>query len=527
MSFAKPPFRTLLTLLVCLGLSASIGCSSLEYWRNNGFKVGPNYCPPTAPVASEFSQQSSPFIRNAQLLDPQWWLVFNDPDLNVLIESLCEQNLTLKQAAWRIEESRALLAAQTTTLLPQQNFASGAYSRNQNNALGPPVSSDRWSFGYSSAWELDLWGKIRRNIDASQAQLDASVKDYDFALVSLIGDVASLYIQIRSLEERIALAQQNIESFKGSLDVAKAREEEDVASPLDVVQAESNLLLTQASIPRLEFARLQALKSLSVLLGIPPSEINSLGNAGVLPEIPREVIIGIPAELLTRRPDIRAAERNLKASFEAVGITEAELYPSLSISGNLGYASGEFRDLFSTSAFNGGIGPAFNWNVLNFGRIKQQVRASEARFNQLKLDFENRVLSAQQEVETSMIEFIKTHEEYEFNLANEKATREAARIGLEQYKAGDVDFGRVFVVQSNLVQAQDALVANRASIALALINTYRSLGGGWEFRCAPGSESQAIPMVDSISTSPSSDTQPAVQKIVPINAGLLEDAAPN
>jgi len=356
----------------------------------------------------------------------------------------------------------------------------------------------------------------------SQGQLYASVKDYDCALVSLIGDVATVYIQMRALEERIALAEKNIEAFKGSLEVAKIREEEGVASPLAAVQAESKLLLTQASIPRFEFARAQSLKALSVLLGVTPSEINSLGNKGVLPEIPREVVIGIPAELLTRRPDIRAAERNLQASFEAIGITETELYPSLSISGSLGYASGEFRDLFSTSAFNGGIGPSFSWNVLNFGRIRHQVRASEARFNQLKHDFELRVLSAQQEVETSMIEFIKTHEEYEFNLANEKATREAARIGIEEYKAGDVDFGRVFVVQSNLVQAQDALVANRASIALALINTYRSLGGGWELGCgnAPaGMEIVPSPFVEA----PLIETPIEETRIRPINADLLEE----
>jgi NodT family efflux transporter outer membrane factor (OMF) lipoprotein len=519
----KSSIRALASSIVVVSVLLSVGCNSLNQWKSNGYKVGPNYCPPSATVAEAYSHQDSPFIRNDQVLDPRWWTVFNDPALNELVDGIYRENLTLKQASWRIEESRALLAAQTTTLLPQQNLGTGSYTRNQNNALGIPVSSDRWAIGFNSGWELDFWGKFRRGVDASQAQLDASIKDYDFALVTLVSDVATLYIQIRSLEERIALAERNIEAFEGSLKVAKARVELEVESPLDVAQAESNLYLTKALIPRLEFARLQSIKALAVLMATPPSEVETLGDPGLgLPAIPVDVVVGIPAELLTRRPDIRSAERNLKAAFEQIGITEAELYPSFSISGNLGYASSEFRDLFSTSSFNGGFGPSFSWNVLSFGRIRQQVRASEARFNQLKFDFENRVLVAQQEVETSMIEFIKAKEEYEFNVLNEKATAEAARIGLEQYKAGDVDFGRVFVVQSNVVQAQDTLVANRASIALALINTYRSLGGGWEFRCQNESQvfASASPM-DSVAEVVIEDAAPVPSIPAPINAGLL------
>ena len=263
--------KTGLYIALLFGLAPLLtgGCSHLNYWKSNDFKVGPNYCPPTAPVAAGFSHQESPLIRNDQVLDPRWWMLFNDPALNDLIDSVYEQNLTLKQASWRIEESRALLAVQTTTLLPQQSLATGSYSRNQNNALGSPVSSDRWAFGFNSGGELDFWGKCRRGIDGAEAQLDASVKDYDFALISLISDVANLYIQIRSLEERIDLAERNIAAFEGSLKVTKARVEEEVASPADVAQAESNLYLVKATIPQFEFARQQSLKALAVLLAVP------------------------------------------------------------------------------------------------------------------------------------------------------------------------------------------------------------------------------------------------------------------
>ncbi len=472
--------------IILIVLAVNTGCQSLRQWRNNGFKVGPNYSEPAVRVADQYSEFASPRINTAEVVDPNWWSVFDDPVLNELIAHVLQENLSLKQAICRIEEARAIRNIQAANIFPQRNTTTGSYSRNQNNSLGPPVSTNRWNVAFNSSWELDLWGKIRRNITAANANLDSTVKDYDFLVVTLIGDVASLYIQIRSAEERIELAKKNVKSFEGSLRIAKTQKDEGVASPLDVVQAETNLLATQAIIPRLEFIRRQSLNALTVLLGIPPSDITELdGGYGKLPRIPTEVVVGIPAELVTRRPDIRAAERALHASFEAIGIAEAELYPTFSISGNLGYQAPTFRNLFASQSYIAGVTPSFSWNVLNFGRIRNQIKANEAFFQQVQWDFQNRVLQAQQEVETSMFEFIKLHEEYELNAKNEKAAKESARIAVEQFIAGDVDFGRVFVVQSNLVQAQDQLVANRASIALALINTYRSLGGGWEIQSRP------------------------------------------
>ena len=483
--------------IVSVALCFNCGCRSLNHWWNNGLRVGPNYCEPDTRIADSFSEVESPRINPSEMGDPEWWRVFNDPVLNELIEGVYDQNLSLKQAVWRVEEARAIRDVQRGNLFPQQNTATGSFSRNQNSAFsGLPLTTSFWAVGFNSAWEVDLWGRLRRNVTAANANLDASVHDYDFVLVTLIADVASLYIQMRSAEERITLAKKNVESFKGSLKIVKDQREEGVASPLDVVQAESNLLATQALIPRLEFAHRQALNALTVLLGIPPSDITELGSQpGMLPKIPAEVLVGIPAELVTRRPDIRAAERRLHAGFEAIGITEADLYPTFAISGNLGYQSPSLKNLISSSSFTGSVAPAFQWNILNFGRIRNQIRANRARFEQLQLEYQNQVLIAQQEAETSMYDFMKSYEEYELNLKNEKVTRESARIVVEQFVEGGVDFGRVFVVQSNLVQVQDQLVANKANIALALINTYRSLGGGWEIRC--NDEEALVPKQDS------------------------------
>lgn len=486
---SKIACQSCLGLFVATLLLTNVGCQSLKYWWDNDYRVGPNYAEPIAPVAGAYSESNkldkSGVIRinSATLADPQWWKTFNDPFLDDLIENVFAQNLTLKQAAWRIEQARALRDIQSTNLLPQQTIGSGAYARNQNNSLGPPVSSNLWSTGFNSSWEIDFWGKIRRNIDASNADLCAAIKDYDYSMVTLAGDVATLYIQILALEERIGLAQQNVTALQGSLRIARDRMDAKVASPLDVAQAESNLYSTQALIPSLELSLRKSLNGLAVLLGIPPSHVSSLGpTGGKLPIIPAQVMVGIPAELVMRRPDIRSAERSMKSQFESIGIAESALYPTFSIVGNLGYQAPEIRDLFTTSGFTGGISPKFSWNILNFGRIKNQVRANEAQFNQLQYDFESRVLKAQEDVENSMFDFIKSHELYLISVENERANVEAARIVNVQFKAGNVDFGRVFVVQANLVQVQDQLVTNKANIALALINTYRSLGGGWEIK---------------------------------------------
>lgn len=484
--------QRLCLVLMCLVYFS--GCQNLRqktrYWWNNGKRVGPNYSRPAADVATDYRDADYPSIDSSMLSSYRWWEVFNDPDLNLLIEEVYQQNLTLKAAANRIAESRALRNIAAANLLPQDQFASGRYADTQTSLSSPtafpgvPLTIDDWSLGFDATWEIDLWGRIRRGVDAADAQLCASIKDYDFALVTLIGDVASLYVQIRSLDERLVLAKRNVVNQEGNLDIAKRRQEAGRTSKLDVVQAESNLASTRSLIPQLELSRRQALNALAVLLAIPPSEVGFLSEkGGKIPEIPEQAIVGIPADLLLRRPDLRAAERQMAAQFEQIGIAEADLYPTFVISGTLGYQAARFTDLFDTNAFTGTVAPGFRWNLLNFGRLQNNIRVQEARFNQIRFDFENLVLGAQREVEDGIIQFIKYNEQYVFDAQNAKANAEAVELATVLYREGQEDFGRVFVVQSNLVLAQDQLVATKANIALALINTYKALGGGWEIRC--------------------------------------------
>jgi len=470
---------------------AMTGCAPLKHWWHNDFKVGPNYCRPGAPVADQYRDSPAESIQPEVAVEAQWWHVFQDPELDRLIQQAYDQNLTLKAAAWRITEARAIRRIAAASLLPQSQTAYGQYAHTQNSRNagaafpGLPITIDDWTTGLDVGWELDVWGRIRRNVTAADAQVLAAVKDYDFAVVSLLGEVASAYIQIRSIDERLELARKNVKLQEGSLDIATVRFNEGREPKLDVVQADSNLAATQALIPQLELARRQAHNALALLLGIPAPDFEVL-PPGKIPVIPTELLVGIPAELLMRRPDIQSAERLMAAQFEQIGIAHADLYPTFSLSGTLGLQSAQLSSLFNGQSFAGTIAPAFRWNVLNYGRLRDAIRVEEARFQQIKWDFQNKVLDAQREVEDGIAEFIKLNEQYIFTSKQADANDEAVELSLALYKEGKQDFGRVFVVQSTLVQAQDQVVTLKGNIAQSVIKTYKALGGGWEVRMSGG-----------------------------------------
>ena len=304
---------------------------------------------------------------------------------------------------------------------------------------------------FDVGWEIDLWGRIRRSVEAADASVEASIHDRNFVMVSLIGDAASLYVQIRAFDERIELAKENVKLQVKSLEIAQIRFDEGRTSKLDVVQAKTNLASTKSLIPNFELARRQTLNALAVLLGMPPSNIPYLSERpGKIPTVPSEVIVGIPADLICRRPDIRAAERNMAAQFEQIGIAEAALYPTFAVSGTLGWQAARVSDLFDSRSFNGTIAPGFSWNILNYGRLKNGIGVEEARFQQIQLEFENTVLGAQREVEDGIVEFIKRKEQYEFDRQATEATKESVDLAIALFKEGKTDFGRVFVVQTNL-----------------------------------------------------------------------------
>ncbi len=393
-----------------LALSLS-GCTSLPDYIHNGFKVGPNYCKPPAPVAKHWIDAADMRAPNVPGIQCRWWTVFHDPKLDELIACAYRQNLTLREAGFRILAARAALNIQIGNLFPQDQIARGAYTRSAT-PTGPttPVAyTSFWSYGFNLNWQLDFWGRFRRAVAAAEDTLDARVADYDAAVVTMLGDVASNYVRIRTTQERIDLLRANVKLQQGVLDFIEARLAAGYRQTnLDRAQALSNLRQDEAAIPVLEIAKRQYEDALCVLLGIPAVSIEPMLGIGPIPVSPPDVALGIPCDLLRRRPDVRSAERLAAAQAEAIGIAEADLYPSFFINGSLGYSAQFFPDLFRNTAFTGSVGPSFQWNVLNYGRIINNVRLQDATFQQLVAVYQQTVITASQEVEDGIIAFLKS-----------------------------------------------------------------------------------------------------------------------
>ncbi|HPU06572.1 MAG TPA: efflux transporter outer membrane subunit [Thermogutta sp.] len=523
---------------IFLILLTAPGCStSLREWWANGFKVGPNYCRPSAEVGEAWIDSDQPGVRTSgDVTYAHWWTVFNDPTLNELVYTAYLENLPLQIAAWRIMEARYQLGVARGYLWPQEQQAMGAFSRNQISKEGFPMSKfseipgfkmsyDDWVAGFSLAWELDFWGRFRRTIESAEAHVQAQEEDYNAALVLLQAEVASTYIQLREIDERLELARKNVALQKDTLAIAKARFEQGVVSQLDVHQAQAILSNTESMIPMLEAMRRVSENRLCTLLGQPPQDLDPiLGPSGKVPDVPPEVVVGIPADLLRRRPDVRRAERLAAAQCARIGIAEAEFYPHIAITGQLAYQAENFSDLFNGRAFTGMVGPGFRWNILNYGRIRNSVLMEDARFRQAILGYQETVLRAAEEAEDMITAFLMEQRRLRALQQATEATAQASQLAVAQYQQGLIDFQRVIDSQRALVQQQDALAESRGKVALNLIGVYKALGGGWEMRRNPS----AGIVLTRLQTKTGGSTQPAPapQPTAPSSSGGTLPMAP-
>ena len=482
----------------CLLLAAVLlcgGCTHLKQWLHNGFKVGPDYGRPAAPVADQWIDlNDSRVISESQGVDDStWWTVFGDPAIDNLVQTSYAQNLPLRVAGLRVLEARAQRAIAAGLMFPQFQEAFAAYQRIQlsnrgnNTGLGVPLRAfDFWVTGFNLGWEVDVWGKFRRNLESADGNLDASIENYDDILVCLVAETAATYVEIRAFQQRIEYARANVVTQEGSLRIATSRFENGAVSELDVTQARSNLGQTQALIPVLELGLRDANNRLCVLLGLPPYDLTlELGEAPI-PQAPPQVVVGIPAELLRRRPDVREAERRVATQSAQIGVATADLFPAFSINGSLNWQASKFSQMFTSAANAGFIGPSFNWDILNYGRIVNNIRVQDARFQQLAVQYQQTVLSANAEVETAITSFLKSQEEVAALQFSVIATERSVELALTQYREGAIDFNRVFNLQSTLVEQQDQLAAAQANVATSLIRVYKALGGGWQLRLADG-----------------------------------------
>ena len=455
--------------------------------------VGPDYKKPSAEVERQWLEVSDSKITNEALVDPKWWSVFNDPVLNELIESAREQNLTLRSAGLRILGARAQLGIALGSKYPQLQQFSGDASRvklSKNDPDNIPLLDDSfalYNLDFTLAWEIDFWGRFKRLIESAAAQLDASVANYDTVMVALVAEVARTYALIRTFEERLRIARANVTTQQQSLKIADARFQGGAVSELDVQQAKSLLNNTQSTIPVLEISLKQLKNALAVLLGLTPGQLGDRLGPGAIPTAPPQVALGMPQDLVRRRPDIRRAERTLAAQSAEIGFAVSDLYPAFTLGGVIGLgissiAGKDAGDLFNSDSLSGNAFFGFKWDVFNYGRLKNNVRLQDALFQQLLIDYQNLVLQAQGEVENAIVAYLRTHDQVRFLGQAVSAAKRSVDLATIQYREGATDFNRVLTTMDVLLQQQDTLAAATGSIATNLIATYNALGGGWQVR---------------------------------------------
>lgn len=467
-----------------------------------GCMVGPDFLSPKPPVAERYLQVRDAAVRTDKQQYQDWWTVFDDPVLPRLIKIAYDQNLTLQAAGVRVLEARAALGVAIGELYPQQQGIGGALayqqisqsdpssgSGNQSTTV-PKPSRDFWKASLSAqiAWELDLWGKFRRAVESADAAYLASVANYDAALVTLLGDVATTYIGIRTLQAQIKVAQDNVVRQRKALAIARDRFKGGVATALDVYQAENVLGSTEAAIPQLTGQMQQGLNALRLLLGMAPQSLDEImsGAAGI-PVPPKEVAVGIPADLVRRRPDILAAELRAASQSAQIGMTEADLFPAFALTGSFGslgssFARGQLDNLFSSKGVVFSFGPSFQWPILNYGQITNQVRVQDAKLQALLLEYQNSVLKAQKEVEDGLATFLQSRDAAVALRRSVTAARKALDIAMLQYQIGTRDFTTVLTAERNLFDAENNLIVTSGNVSAGLVAVYRALGGGWQLR---------------------------------------------
>jgi NodT family efflux transporter outer membrane factor (OMF) lipoprotein len=458
--------------------------------------VGPDFEKPEVPVADTWLDADNEKIDTSQAAYQDWWEIFEDPALSGLIDTAYQQNLSLQLAGLRVMEARAQLGIASGLKYPQSQSVTGGYASSRSSINAPPFSNlpddivqgvDRtngvWSASFDAGWEADVWGKFRRGVEAADANLAASMLNYDAVLVTLTGDVAALYTTIRTVQERIDYALANVRLQEQAVDLANTRFKLGATSELDVQQARGLLYNTKALIPVFMLGFDRARNTLSFLLGMPPNELETLlGTSRKIPAAPESVAVGIPADLLRRRPDVRAAEMAAAAQSATIGVSQADLYPSFVLAGSIGLAGSSFSDVFDSGATTGFITPFFKWNIFNYGRIKNNVRVQDARFEQAVTAYQNTALAAAREVQDGLQGFLRAQETVGHLEQAVTATDRAVELALEQYRQGATDYTRVLNTQTSLLVQQDSLIDSRGRAISSLVATYKALGGGWQLR---------------------------------------------
>jgi NodT family efflux transporter outer membrane factor (OMF) lipoprotein len=409
-----------------------------------------------------------------------WWQQFNDPALDALIAAARADNRSLKVAGLRVLEARAQLGIARSTLSPQQAQATAAAGYGASAPGSVPIGQADFVFGtagVNAAWEMDFWGRFRRSIESADANYFANVANFeDFQLI-LLSEVARTYINYRTAEQRLKITRDNALLQKRSVDIAQTRFRAGADDELDVLQARSQYLATIAAIPSIEAQLQQTRNALAVLVGRPPGDLPELAlGAATIPRAPTRIPVAMPADILRRRPDVRAAAFTAAAQSAQIGVARADLYPSLSLVGSLGLTRTSLGG--ASNSVDIGFGPALRWNFLDFGRIRGNVRVQDARFEQALEAYQDSILQAARDVDSAAIAFAKSREEDVILDESQAVARRSLDIAQKTYREGFSDFQRVLTSQAALLRQQERFIANRGQNAIDLVAIYRAIGGG-------------------------------------------------
>ena len=464
--------RSVLAGALALGLLA--GCA-----------VGPDYAPPQTRVPDRWHQELVRGLSEGRADLRTWWVLLDDPALERLIVEATRGNLDLKRAVSRLLEARAQVGLAAGEELPsietQGEIERGRLSEGVQEELGSSRArtSTLYQLGLDASWELDLWGRIGRNVESADAALQATLEDYRDVLVSLYAELANTYVEIRTLQARIDAAEGNVASQRQTLRLVSDRRRAELASDVEIAQAQLNLATTEALIPQLRTELQRAIHRLGILLGQPPMALYGALEQRPLPQPPARVTIGLPADLLRQRPDIRSAERRLASQTAQIGVATADLYPRFTLSGFLAFQKYGVSSFFNNDNIGYGFGPTVIWNVFDGGRIRSNIAVQDAQTEQALFVYEQTVLQALRETQDALAGYVQESERRDILRRSVVAANDAVRLVTSLYVSGLTDFQNVQDQQRSKFQQEDAFAQSQGLVIQNLIALYRALGGGW------------------------------------------------
>jgi len=482
-----------------------------------GCKVGSDYTAPQATVNSSYMQvDEAKGVRQQVGADvSSWWSQIQDPILTQLTQEAVAGNLTLREALFRIQSARATLGATQANQYPQFS-EQGGYTHGRNVNTGKNYSA--FDLATYMSWEVDFFGRLARANEAAYADMEELRELYREAYVVLCADVAQAYINARSYQEQIRISEENIDIQHSTLQITQTKSEFGSASKLDESQARGICRGTESSVLTLQTLYQQQLNQISILVGRPPGHVDELLRAPApIPSAPEQIMVGIPADLLRRRPDVRAAEQRIIAQNARVGVAIGDLYPVFTLGGSFGLEANSVGNMFDSDAIGAAVSPGFSWNILNFGKYRFNVEAKRLKQEQLVAAYRETVLEAAKEVDNALVAYVNERDRVGTLSDAVDAYTDAYELSNERYKSGQIDFQRLLDSQAGKLSYELQYVQCRASMMKSVVDLYRALGGDW----AGGATVEAdMAVEDSASEEQSAQAQAGLNQdvFVPVGA---------